>query len=362
MDRLDHCRGALMGMAVGDAMGYPVDGKSWEDICESYGPNGLLGYDLQNDFADITSYTQIAAFMANGLLVAATRAKSELYHKYTALAMKEWSKAQQFRGAGERTHCWVAQIPALRRRMCMDTRMLDALGRDILGTPESPTNTAASPGSITAAVAVGLFYDPQRMELPQIGALASQAVALTHGNPEAFLSGAAVAYAVASILQDPEKTLPEHLNRALKAVNQQFYDRFPQAVEAITEKIRYAVALTRDPELTPLAAMTLLGCTTASECLAGAVYACMIHPANFDEAMIVSVNHSGKSAAVGALTGAILGAKLGYEALPEFYLESLEPVEALEELAKDLTTGRQTTRIFDDSWDQKYIQGLPVSI
>ena len=361
MDRLDHCRGAFMGMAVGDAMGYPVDTKSWEDICESYGPNGLLGYDLQNDYADITSYTQIAAFMANALLVGATRAKGDMYHKYAALAMKEWAKAQQFRGAGERTHCWVAQIPALRRRMCMDTRMLDALGRDTLGAPDAPTNTATSPGSITAAVAVGLFYDSQRMELPQIGSLAAQAVALTHGNPETFLSGAVVAYAVASILQDPDKTLPEHLNRALTAVNQQFCGRFPQAVEAITERIRYAVSLTRDSELTPLAAMTLLGCVTASECLAGAVYACMIHPANFDEAMIVSVNHSGKSAAVGALTGAILGAKLGYDALPEFYLESLEPAEALEELAKDLTTGRQTTRIFDDSWDHKYIQGLPVT-
>ena len=132
-------------------------------------------------------------------------------------------------------------------------------------------------------------------------------------------------------------------------------------MESITDKLRYAVSLTRDPELTPLAAMTLLGCTTASECLAGAVYACMIHPANFDEAMIVSVNHSGKSSAVGALTGALLGAKLGFDALPDFYLESIEPVEALEELAKDLTIGRQTTRIFDDSWDQKYIQGLPVS-
>lgn len=362
MDRLNYCRGALMGMAVGDAMGYPVDAKSWEEICQSYGPNGLLGYDLQNDYADITSYTQIAAFVANGLLVGATRARSELYHRYTALAMKEWAKAQQFRGTTERTHCWVAQVAALRRRMCMDTRMLDALGRDVLGTPDAPTNTANSPGSITAAVAVGLFYDPQRMDSRQIGSLAAQAVALTHGNPETILSGAVAAYVVASVLQDPEKTLPEHLSQSMQNVNRQFCEKFPQAMEAITQKIGQAISLTRDPELTPLAAMTLLGCTTASECLAGAVYACMIHPANFDEAMIVSVNHSGRSSAVGALTGAILGAKLGYDALPEFYLESLEPVDSLEELARDLTTGRQTTRIFDDSWDHKYIQGLPISM
>ena len=125
------------------------------------------------------------------------------------------------------------------------------------------------------------------------------------------------------------------------------------------EKIRKAITLTKDPELTPLAAMTMLGCTTAAECVAGMVYATMIHPANFDEALIVSVNHSGNSCAVGALTGAVLGARLGEEALPEFYLESLEPVQVLQELAEDMTQARQITRIFDDSWDQKYSQGMP---
>ena len=89
------------------------------------------------------------------------------------------------------------------------------------------------------------------------------------------------------------------------------------------------------------------------------VYATMIHPANFDEALIVSVNHSGNSCAVGALTGAVLGARLGEDALPEFYLESLEPVQVLQELAEDMTQARQITRIFDDSWDQKYSQGMP---
>ena len=47
--------GCLLGMAVGDAMGYTVDKKSWDEICEDYGPNGLLGYDLVNGCADITS-------------------------------------------------------------------------------------------------------------------------------------------------------------------------------------------------------------------------------------------------------------------------------------------------------------------
>ena len=66
-------RGCLLGMAVGDAMGYTVDNKSWQEIREDYGPNGLLGYDLVNGYADVTSYTQLAAFTCNGLLFGMTR-------------------------------------------------------------------------------------------------------------------------------------------------------------------------------------------------------------------------------------------------------------------------------------------------
>ena len=44
----DYGPNGLLGMAVGDAMGYTVDSRSWQEIQEDYGPNGLLGYDLVN--------------------------------------------------------------------------------------------------------------------------------------------------------------------------------------------------------------------------------------------------------------------------------------------------------------------------
>ena len=53
-DILPRMRGALLGLAVGDAMGYTVDSLSIQEIRQSYGPNGLLGYDLVNGYADVT--------------------------------------------------------------------------------------------------------------------------------------------------------------------------------------------------------------------------------------------------------------------------------------------------------------------
>lgn len=49
MGKREIIRGALLGMAVGDAMGYSVDSRNLEEICRDYGPNGILGYDLVNE-------------------------------------------------------------------------------------------------------------------------------------------------------------------------------------------------------------------------------------------------------------------------------------------------------------------------
>lgn len=356
--RIESYRGCLLGLAVGDAMGYTVDNKSWTEICEDYGPNGLLGYDLANGCADITSYTQIAAFLSNGLLLAAIRGNPAQLPKFMALSLREWAKSQQFLTNPDKTYCWLAQVPKMRRRHCMDTRMLDALNKETLGTPEKPMLYSTTPGAITAAVAVGLGVIPANIDPQRIGRLGAEAIAYTHGEPESFLAGAFVAYAVAGILQEPEKPIGVHFEHAADAVDTQFGAVYSQAA-AVTGKIRKAMAMTKDADLTPLAALTLLGCTTAAECVAGAVYASMIHMSNFDEGIIAAVNHSGRSAAVGALTGAFLGARLGSEALPDFYLESLEAADVLCELADDMTQSKLVMRIFDDSWDHKYVHGQP---
>jgi hypothetical protein len=54
----------------------------------------------------------------------------------------------------------------------------------------------------------------------------------------------------------------------------------------------------------------------------------------------------------------MLGAILGDEALPEFYLESLEAAASLSELADDLAAGFSEMvgkSLFDMDWDRKYL-------
>ncbi|MBR3979442.1 MAG: ADP-ribosylglycohydrolase family protein [Oscillospiraceae bacterium] len=358
-EKVSALSGGLLGMAVGDAMGYPVDRKIWDEIAQMYGPNGLLGYDLANGNAEITSYTQLATFVCNGLLLGAIRQNPEKYGRYILLSLREWAKSQQPRINPEKTFCWVAQVPTMRRRLCMDTRMLDALTRDVVGTPEKPVFRSVFPGALSAAAAVGLSGLSCKLTRDAVARLGMEAVAVTHGEPEAFLSGAFAALAVDGVLRTPGMPLTELYEQLCLYIEETYAQVYPEAVQGLTAGVRQALVLTRDAELSPLAAMTLLGCATAAECVAGMVYASAVHPANFDEAMIVSVNHSGRSSCVAALTGAVLGARLGKDALPEFYLESLESTWVMEELATDMTQVRQVSKIFDDSWDHKYVQGLP---
>jgi ADP-ribosylglycohydrolase len=359
-------RGCLLGLAVGDALGYAIDSKSWDEIAADYGPDGLRGYDLVNGYADVTSYTQMAAYAVNGLLLGLTRGqlrgKMAPFVRYIGLGLQEWSMGQHSYRTPERCHCWVAQIPELRRRRCMDTRMLDNLERGQIGSPEEPLNQFDTPSSLTVSIPVGLFFDPNRMQPDEIGRLGAEAVALTHGDPLTFLSGAALAYVIAGIVQDEETPLKEHFRQAAEVVAAQFGRTYPQAAE-LRHMVTRMLNLTNGRTLSHQQAMEHLKCTTAAEVLVGAMYACLCASEDFDRAMCIAVNHSGRSAAVGAVAGAILGAKLGETAIQDFYMDGLETADVIRELADDLLQGcpmAHKSRMFDDTWDQKYVQGKRV--
>ena len=353
-------RGTLLGLAVGDAMGHTVDKRSLAQIREDYGPNGLLGYDLVNGYADITSYTQIAAFSANGLLLGLTRNKlhgmSASPVRYIGLGIKEWSRSQQF-GPIEKNFCWLSRIPEMKRRFCMDTRMLDALDKDIMGTPEEPQYRSDHPGGLTMVVPVALLAKELGLSGSELDRLGAEAVAMTHGEPEAFVTGAVLTHILRELLRDPEISMEELLRETVDTIGMAFSRGEYGESARVWELLQLAVTLSMSDRM-PADAMETLGCRTAAEVLAGAVYAVLTCGGDFDTAMITAVNHSGRSAAVGAITGCLLGAVMGDKALPEFYLESLEPAGTLMELADDIASGCPMvagSNLFDHDWDRKYL-------
>ena len=356
-------RGCLLGLAVGDAMGYTVNSHTLAEIQEDYGPNGLQGYDPANGYADVTSYTQLAAFTANGLLYGLTqgRIKGTMppFISYIARSHWEWASSQAMMDRPTRTACWVFKEKTLCRRHCVDTRMKEIILRKQFGTPEERLNPMSTPSTLTAALAVGMFHDPENMDPQELGRLGAEAVALTHGDPMAFLPGAVIALLTSAVLRS-DGPLEELVDQAVEDFRKQFDRDYHRQVNQILSLVRQAKELSRDENTLFVEAMEQLQCKTGAQVLAGVVYSLLAGDEDFDTSLIIAVNHSGASAAVAALTGALLGARLGVEALPEFYLECLECRDELQELADDLFQGCPIEKgdvFFDDDWDSKYCHG-----
>ena len=198
------------------------------------------------------------------------------------------------------------------------------------------------------------------MQPMQVGELAAQIVSLTHGDPHAFLSAAVLAYAITGILHEPELPLEDQFRSAISVMFHQFKETYPQA-KTVAATLSAAVERAQGAE--PMdEVMEALNCYSAMDCLAGAIYAALANEEDFDTAMLTAVNHSGYSSAVASITGAILGAKMGDSSLPDFYLESLEVVKPLRQLADDMRSFTPTKGLFDDDWDQKYVQGIPLGM
>lgn len=357
-------RGCLLGMAVGDAMGYAVDGMRMSEIRETYGAAGLLGYDLCNGYADVTSYTQLAAFTCNGLLLALTRGqmlgKMAPLVKYVGLSSREWVASQRPWGRPDKTFCWLLQHPEICRRHCMETRMMDTLTRNAPGVPEEPGNTFITPGGLTTAIAVGLFHNRHRMAQEEIDRLGAEVVSLTHGGPSAFLSGAVLAHMVSRCLYEPNVPIRALVEESMQAVKELFGHQYPRQCTELSNLLSMALTLGDDPSRNHVDVMEQLHCENAAQVLAGAVYAIMAGYESFDASMIIAVNHSGRSCAVGAVTGALLGLRQTEDALPGFYIECLEPAEILMELADDMFHGcpmELGNKLFDADWDHKYVHG-----
>jgi len=74
----DHFRGCLLGGAIGDALGWPVEFMRATEIKNQYGDRGITELVQNSDGkAEITDDTQMTLFTAEGLLRAETRGREE---------------------------------------------------------------------------------------------------------------------------------------------------------------------------------------------------------------------------------------------------------------------------------------------
>ena len=81
---------------------------------------------------------------------------------------------------------------------------------------------------------------------------------------------------------------------------------------------------------------------TGDEAFAIAIYCTVKYFNDFEKAMIAAVNHKGDSDSTGAVTGNLLGAAIGYDAIPKCFKDNLELHDVILHVADGLWMGEST--------------------
>jgi len=79
------------------------------------------------------------------------------------------------------------------------------------------------------------------------------------------------------------------------------------------------------------------------EALAIALYCSLKYKDEYDRAIIAAINHDGDSDSTGAITGNILGAYWGIQKIPAVWIEKLELLEVITEIADDIYECRKAS-------------------
>ncbi|MFE9991243.1 ADP-ribosylglycohydrolase family protein [Streptomyces sp. NBC_01428] len=322
-------RGTLLGAAVGDALGAPVDTLSLEEIREAHGAEGLL--DLAPAYGSrgaVTHLTQLTLFSVDGLVRAQVRRDTGAWHPPTDVhrAYRRWAATQSDWGPDERRKedGWLAREEWLYARRDPARSCLLGLGDDIMGTLDAPKNPGeAGPEATARSAPFGLLvgWEPQL-----VMQLAVECAAQTHGHPTAYLSAGAYAVVVHALARG------ESLDAAVQQALALLAGRPGQ--QQVTDALQHALGAVRQGMPSPGRVEELAGDGTAEGLLAAAVY-CVLVGDDVRHGLCLAVNHGGPSAAAGALTGGLLGALHGETALPPAWLAELEGRPSVLVLADD---------------------------
>lgn len=354
MRDLDKFRGCLIGGAIGDALGYAVEFEPAASIFRQYGEGGIREYDLHAGRALISDDTQMALFTAAGLLSAATaaacRGGEPDYTDGIARSYQDWYRTQlgSYDPAAGEGASWLANVPELYSRRAPGSTCMSALSQGGRGTPEQPINHSKGCGGIMRVAPVGIYFADRGRPEAEVDRLGAAAAALTHGHELGYLPAAMLVHMLQR-LTDAGDSLPDAVESALAAIP----ELYPGArhMQELTVLVRKAVQLSGE-EKNDLDAIRQLGeGWVAEETLAIAVYCALKYPDNFEKAIIASVNHDGDSDSTGAVTGNLLGAVIGYDKLPQKFLEHLELRDVILEVAEDLCRDCQP----GDLWLSRYL-------
>ncbi len=366
-------RGALLGGAAGDALGYPVEFLSFSEIKTRYGEKGITVYEKTNGKALISDDTQMTLFTANGLLVCdamnripGNKVSPEMF---VPLSYQDWLKTQtySYEGTPERGTedggngiSWLLDIPELYSRRAPGNTCLSALranGREIRDDYLTERiNDSKGSGGIMRIAPLGLRYSSDIKRLDLLGA---EIGAITHGHSLGFMPCAVITHILNRIVYpvNGQSSLKTIVFEARDTVREIFAG--DEHIGELIGLIDKAASFAENDEADEKNIKLLGEGWVAEETLAIALYCALKYEHNFSAGITAAVNHDGDSDSAGAVTGNILGAVSGYEAIGEKWKNGLELHDIILEIADDLSSADKKSpdgEVFPPDFECKYLR------
>lgn len=362
----DCIRGSLMAGAAGDALGYPVEFMSRNAILARYGDKGITEFKLDSDGkALVSDDTQMTLFTANGMLMGLTRGYMRGIggdpKDYVDGAYIDWYYTQTVNKKSERDdfhYTWLRDLPELAHRRAPGITCLNAC--ESLLAHRDVENNSKGCGGIMRVAPMGLFdasfnvmegsgFYQKTVYLAEAGA---HIVRVTHLHPLGYLPAALMTLLLSRIVpltpDEVKESIIDIINDGLDVMMNMYgndYAKYKEYLRTLTLK---AVNLAHSNISDIQAIMQLGEGWTAEEAWAISLYCVIRHIDNMREAIIAAVNHDGDSDSTGSITGNIMGAIYGYEAIKRERLfcpygkkfeDTIELHNIILAIADDLYTG-----------------------
>ena len=342
--RLDRAQGALLGMAVGDALGAPLEGLSAQQIRSAY--KQVVSYvDGARAWRDkpfrwrspglYSDDTQQALILAEVLVKEGRIDQERIVELYRALATPREGHVGAYRGIG---------------------RTL----REVIQEWErgaSPSAAARDSAGISAAARIAplaIYYADQPDRLTEA---VLEVGLMTHRDVRALLGAVAVAHAIRHLAAGQERVpsflfrLAADIAQAEERVARDYGDRVVSIARhgrAMSTSVAHVESVLERPREQAFAALMEQANLHGAEpfckrptmgfppvCVPTCLYL-LLTTDSFEDALIEIVNMGGDADSAGAILGAFAGASHGVDAIPKRWLDGLQNREGISSRADAL--------------------------
>lgn len=326
----DRAKGVLLGLACGDALGRPVEFASPEQIQREHGRvSEMLGDGTHRQPAGtITDDTEMALCIARSLVEQGRFDPADVGERFVA-----WYESGPF------------DIGGMTRRAL--SRIQDGESWETAGEREwesSPEGSNAGNGSVMRCAPLAVAYADYPVALVRTSIDSSR---ITHADPRCTYGCAVLNLTITAALQDQENPLSaalnilsEDLTTSLQRTTGVIPDGASPVLEGgLPEELRTALEAVPDG----VDPNQLSNSGYVVDTLQTALYDAL-NAETAEESIVAAVNRGGDTDTIGAIAGAVAGARYGASSLPDRWLNEIDARDELAQIAITLASHPHGTR------------------